>query len=123
MGKSKCLGCEFSSGRSDYLCNYCGITGKTRKAQPPEECTYFRPMHHLRKLVEKVMEEKPEPEVKNRLEKYDWSIGRELHAMGLNDGMIAKTLGCKSHTVYLWRKRNGLPPNAQGRPKKEKQEE
>ena len=34
-----------------------------------------------------------------------------LHAQGLTDGAIARSLGVSRNSVYLWRNKLGLPPN------------
>lgn len=41
--KDRCGQCMFRARKEDvFRCDYASIMGKTRKAQPPERCTYFR---------------------------------------------------------------------------------
>lgn len=41
-----------------------------------------------------------------------WDIARELYNQGWTDGKIAKEIGMSSNSVWNWRKKEGLPPNA-----------
>ena len=43
MGKRKCGECIYRAHKyAPYSCNYATITGKTRKAVPPEKCRKFK---------------------------------------------------------------------------------
>ena len=109
-----CRKCVFRSGKRAYLCNYSYLMGHTRRAQPPEQCTYF---------VEGEMLETPEetqafldgrkPAARRKRTKCDWDRAAELHAAGKNDCQIARELGCADASVRQWRKRNDLPANAE----------
>ena len=44
MGKIRCPGCRYRAApTAGYLCDYAGITGKTRRCVPPEKCRHFEP--------------------------------------------------------------------------------
>jgi hypothetical protein len=36
-----CGSCVWRSGRPEYRCDFAGKTGHTRKAEPPDGCTYY----------------------------------------------------------------------------------
>ena len=108
--KGKCGKCMFRAGEYEpFACDHVYLTGRTRKAQDPEKCTYFRKGPRLQKPVESV------PLIGSttrRQSKFDWKKSRELYDAGKNDQEIADVLGCSSNSVFSWRKENGLPANA-----------
>ena len=113
MCEDKCRKCIYGSGRTDYLCNYAGVTGQTRKAQPPEVCKYFRPKKKGEPPMLAVAARRETGyKIKERPKKYDWDRAKDLYDAGLKDGQIARELGCRIQAVYLWRKRVNRPPNA-----------
>ena len=58
-------------------------------------------------------------ELRGRPKTVDDGLGEELYAAGLNDPDIAQRLGVDTRTVWTWRRKNNLPPNAKrGRPRK-----
>jgi len=59
-------------------------------------------------------------ELRGRPKTMDDSLAWQLYGDGLNDHQIAKQLGVNYRTVYDWRNKYNLPPNAKrGRPRKE----
>ena len=96
-------------------CDYATITGRTRKAQPPEECTYFvkggriEPAKYDPVLI-------AQRKNKNRKKagvkpKHDWEYGKSLYERGFNDGEIARKMNITPQVVCQWRQRNDLPAN------------
>ena len=97
-----------------YRCNYASLMGHTRRAQPPEQCTYFREGKRMETPEEaKAMLDKQTRKAARKVrDKTDWGRGLELYHQGLIDKEIAKELKVVSSTICGWRKRNGLSPNA-----------
>ena len=59
-------------------------------------------------------------ELRGRPKVLDDYLADTLYAAGLSDPDMAKRLGVDTRTVWTWRKKNNLPPNAKrGRPRKE----
>lgn len=113
--KTRCSRCVF---RADplkiYKCNYEGITGHTRKGQPPEECTYFKEGAriddpHKRTKAMTVVRRRRKPG--GGKPKYNWDRALELYLEGKNDGEIGREIGCAAHTVNQWRHRVNLIAN------------
>lgn len=120
MGKPDCKKCMFRAYPwYPYQCEYAGITGRTRKAQEPEKCTYFKEGKRMEKQEYRLMEELRKLKQTGRKrapgagpkEKYDWAFAMQLHRLHMNDGQIGRALGCSPMTVRDWRKRNNLPAN------------
>lgn len=122
MAKSKCSACVFRTGALRmYRCNYAWLTGRTRRGQPPEACTYFIAGERLdspqeaakflarRKGSGAAAAGKPK---QSERPKYDWAKAETMYRGGANDGEIAREIGAKPATVFQWRKRRGLPANA-----------
>jgi len=116
-----CDRCVFRAEQNrPFRCNYAYLTGKTRKGQPPENCTYFQAGQRLEtpEEAERFLsaERKPvcwkKPNCRRVAGGPDWEVGWDLYQQGWNDGEIARALGCGTGTVYQWRKRNGLSANA-----------
>lgn len=128
--KLRCHECMF---RADPLklwgCNYEGVTGHTRMAQPPEKCTYFRKGERLQDRhtgTEALRPDRVRRDNAKRLPppvepKYDWEKAQELYALGKNDGEIARVLECPPNSVRSWRRRNNLPANAKAGGKRGRQ--
>lgn len=58
-------------------------------------------------------------ELRGRPKLLDDGIAFEMYAAGASDADIARRLGVDHRTVWTWRKKEGLPPNAhRGRPRK-----
>lgn len=58
-------------------------------------------------------------ELRGRPKLLDDGISFEMYAAGSSDADIARRLGVDYRTVWTWRKKEGLPPNAhRGRPRK-----
>ena len=58
-------------------------------------------------------------ELRGRPKTMDDSLAWQLYGDGLNDPDIAQQLGVDPRTIWTWRKKNNLPPNAKrGRPRK-----
>ena len=107
--QDKCAKCIWrQEGNLPYRCDYASKTGKTRKAQPAEECTYFETGE--KKVSPLKSAENLYPGRKG--DKYDWERGFQLHREGMTDPQIAKELGCSDSAVLCWRKRCGLKANA-----------
>lgn len=59
-------------------------------------------------------------ELRGRPKTMDDSLAWKLYGDGLNDPDIAQQLGVDPSTIWTWRKKNNLPPNAKrGRPRKD----
>ncbi|WP_298032164.1 helix-turn-helix domain-containing protein [uncultured Dysosmobacter sp.] len=112
--KVRCGSCIYGAGPLNiFRCNYAGLTGRTRKGQPPENCTYFRPGRRLETPEEAARWQKArQKEAKRRRNSPDWEKGGDLYRQGQNDGEIARALGCSRGAVLQWRRRNGLRANA-----------
>lgn len=115
--KDRCGKCMYGAGAlSVFRCNYAGLTGRTRKAQPPEACTYFRAGQRLVTPEEAARQQEArqkKPECRKTARGLDWEKGWDLYQQGKNDGEIAREMGCSTGAVFRWRKRNGMPPNAE----------
>lgn len=58
-------------------------------------------------------------ELRGRPKTVDDYLADQLYASGLSDPDIAQWLGVDSRTIWTWRQKNNLPPNAKrGRPRK-----
>lgn len=69
----------------------------------------------VEQLVERALKLQETP--KQRAQRMRMQRVAELHALGMNDGEIARHLDLSGNTVWTYRNRMGLPPNAHGRPK------
>lgn len=59
-------------------------------------------------------------ELRERPKLVDDYLADKLYSAGLSDAGIAHRLGVNGRTIWDWRQKNGLPPNAKrGRPRKE----
>ena len=59
-------------------------------------------------------------ELRGRPKTVEDYIAEELYAAGLSDADIARRVGVDTRTIWSWRKKNNLPPNAKrGRPRKD----
>ena len=126
-GDLKCGKCVFRSGMKAFRCNYAEITGRPRKAQPPEKCTYFlegnrreAPMEDRRGILPWKKPEQPAAaEVRRQTsragEDLDWGLARELWEKGYSDWAISLQIGCTTRTVTSWRTRNKLKGNGSHR--------
>lgn len=115
--KLKCGKCIFRGKAYDVVgCDYATITGKTRKAQPAEKCTFFiagarmEPEEYRNLHGEEIKPRKRLPGGGAK-PKYDWEWAKELYDRGLNDGEIGRVMGIRPQTISLWRGRNRLPAN------------
>lgn len=117
----RCGKCQYRAKRTDgYRCNYCLITGRTRRAVPPERCRNFQAGDRiepksaeeeaLREAARK-KEKKPRAPGAGAKPRFDWEEARRLYDRGANDGQIGRALGCRPQAVRSWRKRRGLPAN------------
>lgn len=113
MKKPKCDACVFrAEAHQGYRCNYVWLMGHTRRAEPPEACTYFRAGKRLEspeKAEQFINGRKRQPKAKT---KYDWGRAEQLYREGRNDGEIARVIGCTPGGVLTWRKRKGFTVNA-----------
>ena len=129
MGKERCKECVFRGTPGKNMCDYAWLTGKTRKAQPAEKCTYFirGPRLATKEQAEKFLEglhKKTDTEKKRGGPvKYDWEKAEAMYAAGASDGEIARELGASSTAVFQWRKRMKLPANVFVRRKQNKMTE
>lgn len=118
---ARCGKCRYRAKRTDgYRCNYCLITGHTRRAAPPERCRYFRAGNRIEpksaeadrlRAVIREKEKRPRAPGAGAKPRFDWDEARRLYDRGANDGEIGRVLGCRPQTVKSWRKRRGLPAN------------
>ena len=119
MGKVRCGKCMFRAiPAAPYTCNYCYITGTTRKAQPAEKCRFFRAGERIeperwaamaaQERLRAAEDQKPKT---GKPRKCDWNQARKLYDQGLSDEEIGQAIGCKRSTVCTWRKKNNLPFN------------
>lgn len=116
--KERCESCVFRAEKNcAFQCNYLALTGHTRLAEPPEECSRYIQGDRLetqeqtaRFLQELAVKQQKKPDKRR---KYDWGRAEELYRAGANDGEIAKELGACATAVYQWRKRMKLPANTQ----------
>ena len=117
--KARCSKCVYRAEPTKlWKCNYEGVTRHTRKAQPAEECTYFKEGERLpdkHRGTEALRLDRivrgNQPVQKKGCAKFDWAKGRELYEQGKTDREIGKAIGCGKNTVNSWRRRNHLPPN------------
>ena len=59
-------------------------------------------------------------ELRGRPKQVDDYLAEQLYAAGLNDKQIAERLGVNHSSIYDWRNKYNLPPNARrGRPRKQ----
>lgn len=127
MGKRKCGECIYRAHKyAPYSCNYATITGKTRKAVPPEKCRKFKAGERMEERDDIVISEdssrkpaqkpvtirKPKAQKRKRSAPPDWELGMRLWKAGMNDREIGENLGVCASAVLQWRQRNGLPANA-----------
>lgn len=96
----RCQKCYFYGHRTD-TCDYILVTGH-RRGCPPDRCIRFEPSggrdRRRPALTAKQL---------NRLRQM-----KLLHGRGLTDPQIAELVGVHQQTVFMWRKKNGLPANA-----------
>lgn len=112
MKKRKCPTCRFRSDSKLHDCNYLFITGHSRKAQPPEECTFYEPGEPVDATKQPVVIQKEtrkrEPSPARR---YDWDLALQMWKDGACDREIGEAIGCKRATVNNWRHTMGLSCN------------
>ena len=118
---SKCDSCVFRAGKGEpNHCDYAALTGRTRKAEPPERCTHriegkrLETREEANRLLDsqaKTPKKKEPAKATKEIKRIDWELGRKLYDEKQSDAEIAEALGCTSSAVTGWRKRRGLPPN------------
>ena len=117
MEKVRCGKCMFrGKAGAPYRCDYCYITGTTRKAQSAEKCRFFRAGERIeperwaamaaQERLRAAEDQKPKI---GKPRKCDWDQARKLYDQGLSDEEIGQAIGCKRSTVCTWRKKNNLP--------------
>lgn len=123
MKEEKCRRCVYRARPgAGYQCDYATVTGHTRRAVPPAKCRKFREGKRIA-IPKEEMTEIKEPQKKEKRRgggsapRIDWDRGRELYGQGKSDVQIGEALKCDRHTVYLWRKTQGMPPNVGARGK------
>ena len=127
MGERKCGKCIYRAHKyAPYSCDYATITGKTRKAVPPEKCRKFKAGERMEERDDIVISEDssrkpaqkpvtvrtPKAQKRKRSGPPDWELGMRLWKAGMNDREIGENLGVCASAVLQWRRRNGLPANA-----------
>lgn len=129
MRKARCERCAFQApAGADYRCDYCAITGHTRRAAPPEKCRDFLEGKRIDRSRVKMgplgegMHGETAKKSGGPKPRYDWERGKVLYDRGKNDVEISRELGCDPHTVYQWRRKLGLRANAgpRGKPVRQK---
>jgi hypothetical protein len=128
------VGCRYHTARQNHWevgdCNYLEITGHSKLGRmTPEQreqysrgeipCPCFDPgrARKIRTGNDYVFPRRHKPGKERAVE-------RMLYDRGLNDYEIARAIGVRSSAVWLWRRNEGLPPNAGvGAPPKKKEEE
>lgn len=112
----KCNTCIYRAAVfAPYVCDYAYLTGETRKAQLPEECSYYKKGKRMELPKSNISLNGSEQKKKSRAgkkTKYDYEKGRSLYEKGKNDGEISRVLGCRPADVRNWRVRERLPANA-----------
>ena len=122
MGEIRCKECVFRGKPGKNMCDYAWLVGHTRRAQPPEKCTYFIAGEKLetpeaaaeflgKRKAPGAEEVQRKPEKPGR-KKVNWERAEELYRTGANDGEIAREIGVSPPTVCNWRRRNQLTANA-----------
>jgi len=121
--KDRCEECVYRGyNMSQNRCDFALLTGRTRKAQPPEKCSYFIPGPRLVSTHVTLPGEEAAYVKATGLRprtKYDWDAVMCLYRKGMNDGEISRETGIPKRTVHGWRYRNHLPSNAGTGKKKE----
>jgi len=118
--KTKCGTCIYRADcEAPYECDYASITGHTRKAESPENCSYYIKGDRLGREEKAAAKkqgvgyvERPEKSFRGgRRPEYDWEKAKKLYDLGCNDGEIGRLMGIRPQTVCLWRRRKGLESN------------
>lgn len=115
-----CEGCRFKTYRySDGICNYLGITGRSRLASggtllPGGGCVLKELGEHPKRLIDlprygykrqkTYTEQRQESQSKTML---------ALYELGYSDPEIGEWVGKTASAVQAWRKRRLLPPNCE----------
>ena len=106
----RCGSCVYRSKSQLYRCDYSSITGCTRKAQPPEKCTFYK--RGNRRETPKKPQGLAAPRkmlAANRV--YDLDRAMQLWTAGATDREIAEAIGSSRKHVAGWRKNNRLRVN------------
>lgn len=112
-----CGTCMFrTEGYALHKCDYAAITGKTRMAEPPENCTHYKKGPKIEAGMYKVLQEAEDAGRKRApgagaKPKHDWDLALRLYKKGYNDGEISRVMGLRPQAVQAWRKRKKLPAN------------
>ncbi len=94
MKKAKCKTCVFrAEAHKGYQCNYVWLMGHTRRAEPPEACTYFRAGKRLESPEKAGQLIRDQRRQSGGKPKYDWERAEQLYREGRNDGEIARVIG------------------------------
>ena len=111
----RCETCVFRAEKNcAFQCNYLALTGHTRLAVPPEDCTHYMQGDRLEtqeqtaRFLQELEEKQKKPDKRR---KYDWGRAEKLYRAGANDAEIAKELGASATAVYQWRRRMKLSAN------------
>ena len=119
MEEMRCKECAFRGKPGKNMCDYAWLVGHTRKAQPPEKCTYFIAGEKLEtsEAAAEFLKKRAEPkavetQTKPGRKTVNWERAEELYRTGANDGEIAREIGVSPPTVCNWRRRNQLTANA-----------
>lgn len=118
---SQCDTCVFRMWKgSPYRCNYAYLTGHTRGGEDPEKCTHYihgkklsSPDETEAFLARRAKKAEKQKKAERERPKYDWDRAAELYRAGAKDGEIAGAIGSSVTAVFHWRKRNGMPANAE----------
>lgn len=101
MSGARCKDCFYRARESSvHLCDYASMTGHTRKAQPPEKCTYYQKECRPREAGKAAGRQQ-----------HDWAGAMALWKAGKTDPEIAKAIGVGRQSVRNWRMRNSLSSN------------
>ena len=126
------VGCRYHAARENHQvlgdCNYLDITGHTKLG---EMTTEQRKQYHRGEITCPCYDPGPRSKlpVSNEIvfprrtgPRKDRTIERKLYDAGMNDYEIARAIGVRSSAIWLWRRNEGLPPNARvGAPKKKEE--
>ena len=96
---------------SQNRCDFVALTGRSRKAQPAEKCTFFVKGERLAPVRVTLPGEEAVYTALKPGEKHDWEPAMELYKKGMNDGEISKLTGIPKGTIHGWRRRHSLPAN------------
>ena len=97
----RCKSCYYY-GNTTNTCDFFLVTG-VRRGCPVEDCNRHEPLSNRNKKFCL----HPNPRAADRCRKM-----KQFYLQGMNDPQIAAQVGVAQQTVFMWRKKNGLPAHA-----------